>query len=297
MTPPLPMTPARWVALAVGLPVAFALIGSTAFTAVAHASQVGYRVHVSAPASGGQTRVTIDNADARLRPGAGDRVSVSGTLRGSLSRPMFAWQSTASGLTLDSHCWAAWVASCSLGYDITAPTGLPLTVSDGSGDLNASGFGGRVTLSDGSGDLRASRLAGTISLSDGSGDITASGLDGGSVQLSDGSGDIRTSSLAGSGVRLSNGSGDIVITGLAATDVVGDDGSGSITLTFTKVPRRVDVTDESGDIKLVLPPGPTVYRVDAASTSGGASVSVKTSRSSPYVIIASDVSGNVTVTY
>jgi hypothetical protein len=269
------MTPARWAVLALGLPVALALIGLTAFTAVATANQASYRVHLSVPASGGQARVTIDNAAATIRPGSGDRISVSGTLLGSLSQPTFAYRLAPNGLTLQSHCWA-WAGWCSLAYNITAPAVLPLDVSDGSGDLNASGFRGGVTLSAGAGNLSASRLAGTISLSNGSGDITASGLDGGSV-------------------RLSNGSGDIVIGGLAAADVIGDDGSGDITLTFTKVPERVTVTDESGDITLVLPPGPTVYQVSARSTSGSTSVSVKTSQSSRYVIIASDNSGDITI--
>ena len=277
MAAPLPMTPVRWVTLALGLPVALALIGWSSFTAIALADQASYRVHVSSPASGGQARVKIDNADATVRPGLGDRISVSGTLRGSLSRPTFAWRSDVSGLTLDSHCWS-WAGTCSLAYNIAAPAGLPLTVSDGSGNLNVSGFGGHITLSAGSGGLDASRLAGTISLSNGSGDITASGLDGGSVELS-------------------NGSGNIVINGLAATDVVGDDGSGNITLTFTKIPRRVDVTDASGDITLVLPRGPAYYHVEASSESGNASVSVNRRLSSSYVIIASSGSGNVTVTY
>jgi hypothetical protein len=271
------MTPVRRVTLALGLPVALALIGWGSFTAIALADQASYRLHVGAPASGGQARVKINNADATVRPGPGDRISVSGTLRGSLSRPTFAWRSDASGLTLDSHCWS-WAGTCSLAYEIAAPAGLPLTVSDGSGNLNVSGFGGHITLSAGSGDLDASRLAGTISLSNGSGDITASGLNGGSV-------------------RLSDGSGDIVISGVAATDVVGDNGSGDITLTFTKVPKRVDVTDASGDITLVLPRGPAYYRVEASSESGNTSVSVNRRVSSPYVIIASNGSGDITISY
>jgi hypothetical protein len=269
------MTRARQVVLAVGLPVVLALIGAGSYSAVALADQASYRVHLSVPAGRGQARVTIDNADATVRPGSGDQISVSGTLSGSLARPSFSWRPTASGLSLHSRCWA-WAGFCSLEYDITAPAGLPLTVSDGSGNLNASGFGGRITLSAGSGTLSASGLTGTISLSNGSGDITASGLDGGSVQLSD-------------------GSGDIAISDLAATDVAGDNGSGNITLTFTKVPKRVDVTDESGDILLVLPPGSTAYRVDAHSASGNTSVSVRTSHSSPYVITASDGSGDITI--
>ncbi len=236
-----------------------------------------YRVHLNVPARGGQTRVMIDNADATVRPGAGQRIWMSGILRGSLARPAFTWRSTAVGLTLDSGCSIP-TGSCALDYDITAPAGLPLAVTDGSGNLNAAGFGGQVTLSDGSGDLSASRLAGSISLSDGSGDITASGLNGERVKVSD-------------------GSGDIVVTGLAGTDVAGNNASGDITLTFTKVPKRVDISDGSGDITLVLPRGPTYYQVDANSSSGAASVSVNRRQSSPYVIIASDGSGDINISY
>jgi DUF4097 and DUF4098 domain-containing protein YvlB len=277
MAAPLPMTPARWVVLALGLPVVLALIGWASFTAVALADQAGYQVHVTSPASGGRARVTIDNADATVRPGSGDQISLNGTLGGSLARPTFSSRSAASGLTLRSRCWS-WAGFCSLKYDITAPAGLPLTVFDGSGNLNVSGFRGHITLSDGSGDLGASDLAGTISLSSGSGDITAS-------------------ALGGHGIRLSDGSGDIFVSGLAATDVVGNDGSGDLTLTFTKVPTQVNVTDGSGDITLVLPPGPTRYHVEASSQSGSSNVSVKQARSSPYVIIASNGSGNITISY
>jgi hypothetical protein len=295
MTSALPMTPPRWVALALGVPVALALIGWTSFTAIAMADTAGYRVHLSVPVSGAQARVTIDNADATVRPGAGRRTWISGTLRGSLARPTFTWRSTDAGLSLRSRCWA-WAGLCSLRYQITAPAGLPLAVSDGSGDLNASGFRGHVTLADDSGDLTASRLTGALSLSNGSGDIAAHGLRGDGVRLSDGSGNITASGLGGSGVRLSNGSGDIVVTGLAVTDVAAHDASGNITLVFTTVPRRVDVTDESGDITLVLPRGPA-YQVQAGSSTGTTSVSVNRSPSSPYVITANNVSGNVSISY
>jgi hypothetical protein len=268
-----PMTPARRLVLAVGLPFALALVGLVSLTAVALADVASYRVHVSVPASGGQTRIVIDNADAIVRPGADGRVSVNGTLRGSLARPAFGWRSTGAGLTLHSRCWS-WAGWCSLGYSVTAPAGLPLAVTDGSGDLSASCFGGHVTLSGGAGNITASHLSGAIELASGSGDITASGLDG--------------------SVRLSDGAGNIVVTGLAATDVVGDDGSGNITLTFSKAPRRVEVTDESGDITLVLPRGQS-YLVTAHSSQGNTSVSVRQSPSSPYVITASNGSGNITI--
>jgi Putative adhesin len=71
----------------------------------------------------------------------------------------------------------------------------------------------------------------------------------------------------------------------------------NITLTFTRVPRRVDVADASGDITLVLPRGPTYYHVEASSESGITSVSVNRRQSSSYVIIASNGSGDITIRY
>jgi DUF4097 and DUF4098 domain-containing protein YvlB len=68
------------------------------------------------------------------------------------------------------------------------------------------------------------------------------------ISLSTGSGDINASALNGDGVQLSDGSGDICVRGLGATDIAGNDGSGDLTLTFTKVPRQVDVTDGSGNV-------------------------------------------------
>ncbi len=277
MTARLPLTPGRRVALIIGVPIAAASIGWMAFSAVALASQVSYRVHLSVPVTGQQARLTVGQADATVRPGSGHRILVSGTLSGSLTRPIFHWHSTAAGLALDARCPVP-TGSCDPGFHVTTPGGLPLSVSGSSGNLDVSGFLGHVTLFDGSGNLSASRLAGTVSLGAGSGDISASGLSGASV-------------------RLSNGSGNIDVSGLAATSVVSSDGSGDITLTFTRVPRRVVVKNSSGNITLVLPRGHAIYQVDARSSSGQVSVGVTTRPSAAHVISAIDGSGDVNVTY
>jgi putative adhesin len=254
----MPMTLARRVVLAVGVPVVLAVLGWAAYNAVALADQVSYRVHVSAPVTGRRVAVSIGGADATLLPGSGSRILVNASLRGSLARPAFSWRSTAAGLALNSACPPMLVGTCSLSYVITAPGGLPVAVSDASGDLTASG------------------LSGPASLSDYSGDITVSGLRGGDV-------------------RVAGNSGEIVVTGLAGTDVVGRSVSGDITLTFVRVPRRVDVTDGSGNITLVLPPGATRYHVVAHNNAGATSVSVPQSRSSPCTITATDGSGNISI--
>ena len=272
----LPLTPGRRAALIIGVPITAALFGWMAFSAVALASQVSYRVHLSAPVTGQGVRLALGQADAVVRPGSGSRIQVGGTLSGSLARPAFHWHPIAAGLALDARC-PVLTGNCSRDFHITVPGGLPLNVSGSSGDLDVSGFRGQVTLSDGSGNLSTSRLAGTISLSSGSGDITASGLTGGRV-------------------RVTNGSGNIDVDGLAATNVVGGENSGDITLTFARAPRRVSVENGSGNITLVLPRGPS-YQVDARSSSGQVSVGVKTRPSAPYVITAINGSGDINITY
>jgi Putative adhesin len=218
----MPMTPARRVTLILGVPVAFAFLLAAAYNAVTQTYQVGYHVHVSAPPGGQRARVSIDNADAIVRPGADSRIVVDGTLRGSLRRPAFSWRPAAAGLVLHSSCLLGFTGQCTMAYEVSVPRGLPVTVTDATGNLTVSGFSGQVTLSDGSGD---------------------------------------------------------------------------ITLTFTKTPERVDVTDGSGDITLILPRGSTAYQVRARSASGDVSDALKTSPSSPNVIIASDGSGDVSIGY
>ena len=300
MSVSLPMTPARRAILVIGVPIALAVIviGAASWASGAvtiFTRQVTNRVALSVPAKGGHVSVTADNADVTVRTGTGtgNQIRVRGTLRGSLVRPTFSWRSTAAGLVLHSQCRVP-AGVCSLQYAITAPARVPVAVTDSSGGLNASGLRGTVTISDSSGDLGASDLAGNIRLHDSSGGITASGLTG-NIRLDNSSGDITASGLTG-GIRFQDDSGGIVANGLAATDVVASNSSGDITLTFTKIPERVQVSDESGSITLVLPPGATAYDVIHSNSSGNTAIAVPTSSSSKHVIIVADQSGDITVT-
>jgi hypothetical protein len=72
--------------------------------------------------------------------------------------------------------------------------------------------------------------------------------------------------------------------------------TGDISLTFTKVPRQVNVTDSFGDITLVLPPGPATYRVVTRNSFGGTTVSVPQSPTAGHMITASNNSGDITIT-
>ena len=73
-------------------------------------------------------------------------------------------------------------------------------------------------------------------------------------------------------------------------------GSGDITLTFTSSPAHVTVSNGSGNVTLVLPPGGTRYRVNASTDSGNRDVNVPTSPAATHVIKVTDGSGNISIT-
>jgi hypothetical protein len=107
VTGPLPLTPARRAILAVGVPVALAVIAlgvrgwvRTAVFDLVSRDGISYPVALSVPASGGHVRVTASSANVSLRVGAGSRIRVRGTISGSYSRPVFTHRSTAAGLNL-----------------------------------------------------------------------------------------------------------------------------------------------------------------------------------------------------
>lgn len=157
------------------------------------------------------------------------------------------------------------------------PRGLAAVISSDSGDLTVRGLASHARLQAGSGDIGVTALSGGVRIEDQSGDITGT-------------------SVSGPQVFIKNESGDITITGLASKDVAAQDQSGTIALAFTTVPDRVVVSGESGDIRLVLPPGSTAYRVRASTESGLTNVTVPRNDSSAHLITVTGQSGDITVT-
>ena len=236
--------------------------------------------------------MTSSNGDLTVRPGPGRRIVVRGRLCGSFARPAFSYRSTAAGLALDPRCRVP-AGTCRLELGVTVPAGLPVSVSEAFGELGAQGLHGTIALSDNSGDLTASHLTGDVRLANSLGTLTASRL-AGSIQLDNNSGDIQAAGLTGN-TRLQDSFGTISVTGLDAADVVASNNSGDISLTFTKVPRQVNVTDSFGNITLVLPPGAAAYRVQTRDSFGRTTVSVPQSPSARNVITASNNSGDISI--
>lgn len=299
MTSRLPMTSTRWVLLGAGLPLALAAIAVSTFVwvhgavkALVKTDQVGYPVSLTAPLTNGRADVTTINADTRLTAGQGSRISVRGYLAGSIARPVFGHQQTPAGLILNPRCRAP-VGSCSLSFTITVPAGAPVRARNSLGNLSAGPLRGTITLSSNAGDLSVSGLAGNLRLADVLGNIQASGMSG-HTWATNNSGDIDVTGVTGD-VQLTDSLGNITVDGLAAGDVHCHNQSGDITLTFTKVPKLVDVGDSTGNITLRLPPGPTRYQITTSNSSGNTSVTVPRSPTSANVITATDNSGDITI--
>lgn len=276
MTEPLRLTPARRVILAAGAPVALLLFGWTALTAVAWAAQGSYRVHLAIPVRGRALSVQVDSGQLSVGPGPAGTLRVTGTARYALARSAVSWKSGPKGVSVRSRCRQL-AGPCSFTYAVAIPQGSIAGIDDSSGDVTARGLAGPLTVRAGSGDVRVSALSGA-------------------VRISDDSGNVNGSSLTGPELTISAGSGDVGLTGLVSRDVTVTDQSGNTTLTFARVPGRVQVSADSGDVTLVLPPGGTAYRVVAHSSSGSTAVRVPKDLSSPHVIMVTDQSGNITIT-
>jgi hypothetical protein len=269
------MTPARWAALVIGVPLALVVIGWTALTAVAFAGLGSSRVSLAVPFHGRTAVVSVDEGDISVGPGPAGQLRVHGTLHYSLIRPKLTWQHSGSTIAVHARCQVP-VGVCSFDYAVAVPAGTRAEISNASGNLTASGLAGPVTLSTDSGDIKATQVSGRATISDHSGDITVT-------------------SVSAARTLIMNDSGDITGTGVSSRQLTAQDQSGDITVVFTKVPDLVKISDSSGNIKLVFPPGPTAYRVSASTSSGQTSVNVPQSPTSPHVVSVTNQSGNITI--
>ena len=275
MTGSLPMTPGRWMALVIGVPLALLMIGWTGLTAVAFAGLGSSQVNLAVPVHGRTAVVSVDEGDISVGSGRAGQLRVHGTLHYSLVRPQLSWERSASTIALHARCRVP-TGVCSFDYAVTVPAGGRSVVSNGSGNLTASGLAGTVTLSTDSGDIKATRISGRTTISGHSGDITVT-------------------SLSAPRALITNDSGNITGSDVSSRQLTAQDQSGDITVVFTKVPDLVKISNSSGNITLVFPPGPAAYRVSAITSSGRTSISVPQSPTSPHMVSVTNQSGDITI--
>jgi DUF4097 and DUF4098 domain-containing protein YvlB len=133
-----------------------------------------------------------------------------------------------------------------------------------------------------------------VSVSTDGGNATITGTTG-EVTVSSGGGDLTASHDAGT-LTLSTNGGNINGTALTAARVTATTSGGDIQIQFTTVPRNVTVHTDGGNVTIIVPRGPTEYKVSAHSDGGTVTDNTLTiSPNSPNTITASSSGGDVTI--
>jgi Toastrack DUF4097 len=309
------MTPGRWVAVALAVPVALALIGWTGFDLVSAIARGSYPFSYAVQVHNGQAAVNVNGGNVTLRQTFGTAARLTGTVQYGLIRPGITENTTAAGTSVGINCDGI-ATDCGMDAVLQVPARTGVTLSSDGGDITASGFTSPMALSAQGGNVYASNLAGNVRLDTGGGDLTGSGLTG-NVQISTEGGNVDTSNLGNVSamLKLDTGGGDVTGNGLsgqvqlltaggnidlnylASPQVTADSTGGDITMTFTQIPVSVQIIADGGNVTLILPPGNTTYDIVTPGTGGG-NVNIPSSlvnSASPNTITVNSSGGDITI--
>ena len=266
------MTPGRWVALAIGVPVALALIGWGAFSLVADIGRASFPVNTSIPVQDGHLVASTGGGDITVHQdqARSGKARLTGTVQYSLVRPRL----TITGNDVHLDCRLP-TGNCGLNATLDVPPRTAVNLTSEGGNMQVNGIDSDVTLNSGGGDVADLRRRGIANVSTGGGNVTASDL-GGILQFSTDGGDV-------------NGNG------LFAPRVTTESGGGNVTLVFTRAPANLDITSGGGDITILLPHGSTHYAITTTPTAATTAPPVPTSSSSGNTIKVDSGGGNVSI--
>jgi Putative adhesin len=307
------MTPGRWVALAVAVPVALALIGWTGFTLVASLAQGSYPVNYPIPVHDDQVAVNVNAGNVTLRQGPGSTARLTGTVRYGLVRPGISESTTPAGADIAVNCDGVTDVNCGMNATLDVPARTAVTLSSNGGDIGVSGFSSSLTLSAAGGNLNASNLAGDLRLDTGGGDLTGNGLTG-TIQISTEGGNVSVGSLNGP-MRLDSGGGDLTGNGLTGNLQVSTEGGnvdgnavdsqqvsiqsggGDVTVQFSQPPQNLKITADGGNVTVILPRDGTKYAISTPDTQGGnvSYPSALASSTSQHTITVDSGGGAITI--
>jgi hypothetical protein len=278
------MTPGRWVAVALALPVALALIGWTGFDLVTVIARGSYAFSYPVQVHDGQVALNLNSGNVTLRQGSGGAARVTGIVQYGLIRPGITERTTDSGTSVGISCDGI-ASDCGMSATLVVPAQTGVSLGSAGGDVAISGWTGSLSLSTGGGNVNAGDLGGTVQIMTAGGDLTGGALTG-NVDITTSGGNINASDLAGT-VRLFTGGGDLSTNGLsgnvqittAGGNINGNSVSspqltivsngGNVTLVFTQPPDNLQITTYDGTISLVLPPGATKYDIATPNTNNG----------------------------
>jgi Toastrack DUF4097 len=268
----LTITPARRAAILIGVPIVFLIFVANGFSAVNSVSKGSYPVSGTVPLPAGKLTMNFGGGGATLRgsdvPSAMARVA--GNVTYHIGRPTL--RLAAGDISLD--CPIVDEGNCSLNATIDVPVGTILTVTTGGGDLSASGLAGGATLDTNGGNLTISGVAGDLALASGGGDVSADHLSGPVVTMSASGGNIGGSAMS-------------------APTVTADSGGGDVTLTFTSIPRNLQVNADGGNVTIVVPRGS--YAVNTNADGGNLTNTIPPAKGARNTITVSSGGGDISL--
>jgi Toastrack DUF4097 len=268
------MTPGRWVALMIGVPIALALILGGGLSLVSDIGTASYHIDRAIPLDHGRLVAKANGSDLTVREGAasGGAAQLAGTVKYSLVRPDF---TVTDGTGFSLHC-RLFLGNCGLDATLSVPPRTALDLNSGGGNMQVSGIQSTVTLTSGGGDvsLSGSRSAATVD---------------------SGGGNLNLSHLSGV-LKFTTGGGDVDGSDLTSPTVTMDTGGGNVSLTFTSPPADISITSSGGDITIVLPHGATAYAINESTAGGNYGASVPTNDLAADTITVHSGGGNVSIT-
>jgi hypothetical protein len=290
------MTPGRIAALAVGVPFVLALVGWTSYGFVALAGQASYPISQAIPLHGDGVTATIGGSDLTLRQGGVSTPELAGTVHYSLFKPSLTVTQAGADTSVNFNCRNN-TGTCDLNATLQVPSRIGVTLSTEGGNISVPVFTGSVELLSGGGDVTSGSLGGTVQMQTDGGNLSADSLSG-SLNLRTGGGDLNANTVSGGSLQATTGGGNLDVQAMADPDATLGSSGGDVTLTFTQVPRNLQISTSGGNIVVVLPSGSTAYDLQTNADGGNTSVShsVPTdSRSSDSLTLDSE-GGDITVT-
>lgn len=209
------------------------------------------------------------------------QVKVSSTYDKGDYEPIF--EQSGSTLTLKENFNKRSVSGQS-NWELTIPDGLDLSVTSGSGNMEASDLKFNLKANTGSGDYTCRNVSGESKINTGSGTIKLDTYQG-NIYLNSGSGDISISKSNGD-LHANTGSGDISIAG-SRGGILANTGSGDIRAQEVALTSKGSFNSGSGRVSLVLS-APLTSDLSLNSGSGDAVLDCKGTKLEGKVIMTAN---------
>lgn len=273
------VTPGRVAALALGVPIALAMIGWTSFNIVALLGQANFPVNVTIPLHDNRLTAQI-YSDLTLHQGPVGAARLTGTAHYSLFKPVLDVDPTATSTSVGYDCHVP-VGNCGMSANLVVPQNADVSLSTGGSDLTVPDFTGNATFD---------TQGGTFS---------SSGSLKGEFQLTTGGGDLDASMLNETGsntLQVNTEGGTVNADPVVASNSDFKSGGGDVNLKFANVPGTLTIHSYGGTVNLVLP-STGGYAFSLTSHGGTLNNPRSSTRGSTNSIVVDSGGGDINITY